>query len=246
MGRPKLLLPYAGRTLLEHAVDAALGAVATPEAGMGTPETGMGTPEAGMGTPETGMGTPEAGMGTPEAGMGTPETGVGRVVVVLGPEASAARKLLEAAWPGRADLTVVANPDYRSGLASSLKAGLKMALAASCPPQAVVFCLGDQPRVTAGTIGRLIKAYLASPEWPPAVVPVHAGRRGNPVLIDSRLFPELLELTGDVGARGVLERHQAEILTVLAGAEVLLDVDTPADYLSLDSSGTLPSGDGQP
>jgi molybdenum cofactor cytidylyltransferase len=204
MGRPKLLLPYAGRTILEHAVDAALGAVATPEAG------------------------------------------VGRVVVVLGPEASAARKLLEAAWPCRADLTVVANPDYRSGLASSLKAGLKIALATSCPPQAVVFCLGDQPRVTARTIGRLINAYLASPERPPAVVPVHAGRRGNPVLIDSRLFPELLELTGDVGARGVLERHQAEILTVLAGAEVLLDVDTPADYLSLDSAGSLPSGDGQP
>jgi len=212
MGRSKLLLPYAGRAILEHAVDAALGAV------------------------------------------GTPEAGAGRVVVVLGPEASAARKLLEAAWPGRADLTVVVNPDYRSGLASSLQAGLRTALAASsgspdaCTvlPRAVVFCLGDQPRVTAGTIGGLINAYLASPERPAAVVPVHAGRRGNPVLIDSRLFPELLELTGDVGARGVLERHQAEILTVLAGAEVLLDVDTPADYLSLDSAGSLPSGDGRP
>jgi molybdenum cofactor cytidylyltransferase len=226
MGRSKLLLPYAGRAILEHAVDAALGAVATPE----------------------------TGVASAEAGVAVSETGVGRVVVVLGPEASAARKLLEAAWPGRVDLTVVVNPDYRSGLASSLKAGLRTALAASSGspdtssvlPQAVVFCLGDQPRVTAGTIGGLISAYLASPERPAAVVPVHAGRRGNPVLIDSRLFPELLELTGDVGARGVLERHPAEILTVLAGAEVLLDVDTPADYLSLDSAGSLPSGDGRP
>jgi len=208
MGRAKLLLPYGGRTVLEHAATAAL------------------------------------------------ESGAGLTVVVLGPEAAAARKVLAETYPGRADLRVVTNPDYLTGQASSLRVGLRAVLdafpelvaapppgssaAGNVPPpalpRAVVFCLGDQPLVTAKTVTALIDAYLASLERPGPVVvaPVHAGRRGNPVLIDRRLFPELLALTGDVGARGVLDRHAgAGTLLVPAGPEVLVDLDTPEDYARL-------------
>ncbi len=193
MGRAKLLLPFEGRSVLEHVVGAAL------------------------------------------------EAGAGLTVVVLGHQADAARKVLAKAWPGRADLRVVTNPDYLAGQAGSLRAGLRGALTAApepaaAPPRAVVFCLGDQPLVTAETVTALIDAYLASPPWsrPLVVAPVHAGRRGNPVLVDRRLFPELLALTGDTGAREVLERHTGkDTLLVPAGPEVLADIDTPDDYARL-------------
>jgi len=208
MGRAKLLLPYGGRTVLEHAVTAAL------------------------------------------------ESGAGLTVVVLGYEAAAARAVLAETYPGRADLRVVSNPDYLTGQASSLRVGLRAVLdafpelAAAPPPalpRAVVFCLGDQPLVTAETVTALIDAYLASPERPGPVVvaPVHAGRHGNPVLIDRSLFPELLALTGDVGARGVVGRHVgAGTLLVPAGPEVLIDLDTPEDYARLLPPSGAGPGDG--
>jgi molybdenum cofactor cytidylyltransferase len=202
--KSKLLLPYRDRTVLEYAVAAAL------------------------------------------------ESGAGLTVVVLGHEAEAVRQALAGAYPGRADLRLVLNPDYRAGQASSLRVGLRAVLdaapssgpvaaaAGNVPqpalPRAVVFGLGDQPLVTAGTITALIDAYLASPAGcrPMVVAPIHGGRRGNPVLIDRRLFPELLALTGDTGARAVLQRRSGEgTLLIPAGPEVLFDLDTVEDYACL-------------
>jgi molybdenum cofactor cytidylyltransferase len=62
----------------------------------------------------------------------------------------------------------------------------------------------------------------------PLVVPVHAGRAGHPVLFARALFPELLALRGDVGARAVVERHWDQARRVEGDPPV--DVDTEADY----------------
>ena len=181
-------------------------------------------------------------------------SGAGRTVVVLGHQAEAAQRVLARAWPDRPDLGVVVNPDYLSGQASSLRLGLQAVLTGPAPPLAVVFCLADQPLVTAATIRTLIDAYLAARAGTPGTLgesgeapgeragaggplvaaPVHAGRRGNPVLIDRVLFPELMLLSGDVGARAVLERYAGPAtLLVPAGPEVLVDLDTPEDYARL-------------
>ncbi|WP_243677810.1 NTP transferase domain-containing protein [Vulcanisaeta distributa] len=61
-----------------------------------------------------------------------------------------------------------------------------------------------------------------------AVVPTHNGVRGNPVLIHRTLFPELMRLSGDVGAREIL-RGRADVCTVECGPEVLIDIDTASD-----------------
>ncbi len=206
MGRPKVLLPYAGRTLLEHAVGAALGA------------------------------------------------GLGRSVVVLGDHAGEAARVLVTAWPGREDLLLVTNPDYQSGQASSVRAGLAACLARSAlgsspggtrpgaaRPAGIVFLLADQPLVGPPVVRALAGAYLAAAETPAAVAPVHQGRRGNPVLIGHRLYAELQELTGDTGPRELLRRHAAEMLLVEAGPEVLIDVDSPADYERLRRPGSATS-----
>ena len=96
---------------------------------------------------------------------------------------------IEAALSG-IDATFVHNPDYASGLSSSLKAGV-----AALPESAsgALILLGDMPRVSAKLLDRLIAAFAERPEAL-AVIPVHGGERGNPALLSRALFAEIATL----------------------------------------------------
>ncbi|MDE3750150.1 nucleotidyltransferase family protein [Methylobacterium radiotolerans] len=147
------------------------------------------------------------------------------VVAVLGAHAEAVRDGLAGL-----DLVRVDNPDYRTGLASSLRAGLA-ALPATCAAAIVV--LGDMPRVTAAHLDRLAEAFAGAPELPAAVVPVQAGRRGNPVLLNlRRLGPDIARLAGDRGA-GPLLKGRSDVLEIPGDPATALDVDTPDTLAAL-------------
>ncbi|MGH6771270.1 MAG: NTP transferase domain-containing protein, partial [Xanthobacteraceae bacterium] len=141
------------------------------------------------------------------------------VIVVTGHE----RERVEAVL---ADLNVrlIHNPDFATGLGSSLKAGI-----AAIPPEAdgAVVCLGDMPQVDAALIDRLIAAF--DPEKGAlAAMPVIDGKRGNPVLWSRRFFPDLMAIEGDVGARHLIGRYGEAVVEVpLTGKAALTDVDTP-------------------
>jgi len=110
------------------------------------------------------------------------------VVVVTGH----ARMDVETALAGL-PLVFAFNPDFASGLASSLRIGVA-ALPASAPGAVVL--LGDMPDVEAAIIDRIVRVFLTGAD-PLAAVPVHAGRRGNPVLLGRALFAALARLEGD-------------------------------------------------
>jgi len=141
------------------------------------------------------------------------------VVVVTGHQAEA----VQAALAGR-DVTFVHNPDYATGLASSLRHGLS-ALPADC--DGALVALGDMPRLTAGHLEQLISAF--SPvEGRAIIVPTWGGKRGNPVLWAARFFPEMKAVAGDVGARHLIGEHADLVREVESPDDaVLLDVDTP-------------------
>lgn len=139
------------------------------------------------------------------------------VVVVTGHQAAD----VEAALAGL-PVRLVANPDFADGQSTSVKAGIA-AVPEDC--EAAVVLLGDMPGVDATVIDQVIGAY-APAAGSLVVVPVHDGRRGNPVLWSRRYFPELLALEGDEGARAVLRRAREATVTVEAGPGVLVDVDT--------------------
>ncbi len=123
-------------------------------------------------------------------------------------------------------LQVVSNPDYAAGQSSSLRVGI-----AALPPevQAVVVLLGDQPFVTGAIVQRLVAEWSASGS--PIVAPVYAGQRGNPVLFDCAVFPELLAIHGDQGGRAVLAANPERIRSILFDdPRPLADIDTPDDY----------------
>jgi molybdenum cofactor cytidylyltransferase len=144
-----------------------------------------------------------------------------QVLVVVG----ASRDEVMAALDGLA-LRIVANPEYAVGQSTSLRAGV-----ASLGPEvaAALVMLGDQPFVTPAIVGRIIAEWRAS--GAPIVAPVYAGQRGNPVLFARAVFPELLAITGDQGARGVLAADPARIhLVAFDDDRPLADIDTPDDY----------------
>lgn len=131
------------------------------------------------------------------------------------------------------DVQVVVNPAYAQGQSTSLQAGLAVLPDAV---QAAVFLLGDQPLVSAATIDQIINAYTET--HAPLVIPVHAGRRGNPVLIHCSLFPVLMTLKGDTGARVLFHRYADSICEVsVPDSGICRDIDTWEDYQELTGEG---------
>jgi len=142
------------------------------------------------------------------------------VIVVLGAEAEACRAVI-----GSRPVEIVYNERWAEGQSTSMKAGLA---ALPSTVSAALFPLADQPFVNAADIEAVIRAYQSS--LAPIVWPEYEGQRGNPVLFDRRLFPEMALVTGDTGARPVLQAHRAEAQPVpVSNAGVLRDIDTPDD-----------------
>ncbi len=112
--------------------------------------------------------------------------------------------------------------DHALGLAESLKAGL-----AAAPPAwgAVLVVLGDMPFVRPETLRALADALGAGAS---AVVPVEGGRRGNPAGFARATWPALMALSGDQGARPLLDG--LDVVEVLVNdAGIHRDIDVPGD-----------------
>ncbi len=132
----------------------------------------------------------------------------------------------------------VFNPAYRSGMGSSLVAGLDYWLARPglSPEAGFLIVLGDQPLITTATIDRVITAYRGSAAA--IVVPVFRGRRGHPPVFHRRYAGEIREVAGQTGAREVLRRHPDQILPVeVETGEILSDIDNWESYRRLAPEG---------
>ena len=153
-------------------------------------------------------------------------SGARPILVVVGHRADD----IKAALGGR-PVTYVSAADYASGLSASLKAGIT-----AVPPEATgaLVCLGDMPLVTGRMIDRVIAGF-DSDEGRGIVVPVHQGKIGNPILWDRRFFPDILALSGDSGARKLLDSHAEAVAEIDLGDDAVL-----RDFDTMESLATLP------
>jgi CTP:molybdopterin cytidylyltransferase MocA len=119
----------------------------------------------------------------------------------------------------------VHNPDWPTGMGSSLAAGLR-AVPAECT--AAVLALADQPLVGPQAVRRLLAAHAAGAS---VAVASYEGRPRNPVLISRQHWPEVIALaSGDVGARPFLRTHPGLVTEVECGDTGRPDdVDSPED-----------------
>jgi len=151
------------------------------------------------------------------------------LIVVLGPEAL---RLMLVVRRMQCGARIVANANWKRGMATSLRAGL-----AAVPRQAraALVLLVDQPRVDAAALQRLIDAWQRRPGVPAAAR--YLGSAGVPAVLPRRRWREVRALRGDEGARALLRDRR---VTLVEMPEAALDVDTPENLLGLRAGASGP------
>lgn len=148
------------------------------------------------------------------------------IIVVTGRDAEAVGKAARGA-------RLVHNPLFAEGIATSVRAGMA---ALGKKTDAVLVCLADMPLVESASLGKLVEAFNPI-EHRSICIPVHDGKRGNPVLWGRQHFAALSALTGDQGGRVLLDELADEIADVhVDGDGILRDADTPEALAAIRSA----------
>jgi molybdenum cofactor cytidylyltransferase len=149
---------------------------------------------------------------------------VDELVVVVGSDAPVVREALAGL-----DVRFVENVDWAAGLSTSLRTGVG---AVEGRADAAVIALGDQPGLDSALVRSVIAMWRASRQ--PIIATRYRGNRGHPVLLDRTLFVEANQITGDVGARLLMDRDPSRVGYVDVDQPAPRDVDRPADLEALE------------
>ena len=207
-GRNKLLIDFRGKPLVSHVVEALLEVAAEPADGL-----------------------------------------INQVVVVVGFAADDMVQALKSREPvrdGLADgtLAFASNEEYAEGMAASIRAGVRAVDAMNAvdgkpaPSSGYMFCLGDQPLVSAAEYRAIATAFAeaAASSNRSIVAPYHRGRQGNPIVFSTAFADDILQISGSRGCRPLLERYRSSVVRVeIATDAVLRDVDTEGDLIAITS-----------
>lgn len=124
------------------------------------------------------------------------------VLLVTGYERNLGEKIAK-----RAGIKYYYNADYSLGMSTSLKLGI------SKVPEgisAVAIILGDMPYVQRKTMDSLVSIYKTTDSK--IIIPVCNEKKGHPVLMSCRYNGEIYNISGDIGAREIIEKHSDEVL----------------------------------
>jgi molybdenum cofactor cytidylyltransferase len=147
------------------------------------------------------------------------EAGCDPIVVVLGSEAEQMR-----AEVSECGTVIVTNNNWPSGMGSSLRSGVEAVARLDPQPANVLLLVCDQLALSADVLRRLIERH-PSGAASPITAARYGGGAGVPAIFSSAFYPELMAVTGDRGARGILERH-ASAVTCVDFPEGEADLDT--------------------
>lgn len=143
------------------------------------------------------------------------------VVVVAGKEADNVREQL-----GDLPATVVPNTAYQEGIASSIRTGIQHFIQEHPQIKHVLILLCDMPWLYAAHLRMLI--YRQQLAATPVAASYYENRKGVPALFEAAMFPQLLGLTGDTGAKHLIEAMGDNVVTV-PFPEGAYDIDEAAD-----------------
>lgn len=147
------------------------------------------------------------------------------VIVVLGASLSEIKTQTR-----NLDDEIVINEEWKSGISSSIKAGLQKALAHFKEMQNCIFAVCDQPYISSNLFRELVEQKKKSGKK--IVACSYADTLGIPCLFDKRYFEELLKLEGDHGAKSILQKYRNDVASV-DFEKGKIDVDTKKDYEEL-------------
>ena len=151
------------------------------------------------------------------------DSSVQELIIVLGYQKEIIEKLIDK----NKKIKFIFNKDFENGIASSIKTGLNNL---SEKTEAFFICLGDMPMVNHDIYNQLIKSK-GNKE---IIVPTYKGQQGNPVLFNKSMKEKIMSITGDVGAKKILELNKDKILNLeINNQGITKGFDTQDDFNSL-------------
>lgn len=177
LGRPKQLVEYHNKTLLQHVIDTITPFHLNPS------------------------------------------------ILVLGANSDQIRKLINPK-----NVTVLYNENWSEGIASSIRLGVSESMTLNESLDGILFLLSDQPFVASDLIEKLIDKYLNGNQRITACS--YKGNVGVPAIFAKDFFPQLLKLTGDVGAKKIIKQNSESVETITF-EHGSFDVDTEEDVHKL-------------
>ncbi len=155
----------------------------------------------------------------------TTDANINPVIVVLGSNAALVSNEIDTD-----KACIVFNKDWQTGMASSIITGLNFLVEKYPSTDGVIFMMCDQPFVSIDLLSNLITTQNETGK--PIVCSSYENTLGAPALFHKNIFPELLLLKGDTGARKIIQQHPDDVAKVffLKGN---IDIDTLEDYDNL-------------
>ena len=148
---------------------------------------------------------------------------INELIIVLGHQKEIIEKLIDK----NEKIKFVFNKDFESGMASSIKTGIDNL---SEKTEAFFICLGDMPMVSHNIYNQLIK----SKDNKEIIVPNYKGQQGNPVLFNKSMKEKIINISGDVGAKKILELNKDKILNLeINDQSITKGFNTQEDFSSL-------------
>ena len=144
---------------------------------------------------------------------------IDELIIVLGHQ----KEIIEELIDKKEKIKCVFNKNFESGMASSIKIGLDNL---SEKTESFFICLGDMPMVSHDIYDQLIK----SKDKKKIIIPTYKGQQGNPVLFDRSMKEKIAEITGDSGAKKILDKNREKIFNFEINNETILK-----NYNTLDS-----------
>ena len=146
-------------------------------------------------------------------------------VLVLGSNADQIRESIN---PN--NVAVLQNENWPEGIASSIRLGVSKSMKLNDSLEGILFLLSDQPFVNKELIEELIEKHSNGDQQITACS--YKDNIGVPAIFGKSFFPQLLELTGDVGAKKIILQNSQDVETV-AFKKGYFDIDTDDDYQQL-------------
>ena len=148
---------------------------------------------------------------------------IDELIVILGYQKDIIEKLIDK----NEKIKIIFNKDFESGMASSIKTGLDNLSEKS---EAFFICLGDMPMVSHNIYDQLVK----SKDNKEIIVPTYKGQQGNPVLFDKSMKEKIINISGDAGAKKILELNKDKILNLkINDQSITRSFNTQDDFSSL-------------
>ena len=148
---------------------------------------------------------------------------IDEIIIVLGHDKEIIEKLIDK----NDKIKFIFNKDFKSGIASSIKSGLKNL---SKQTKAFIICLGDMPLVNTNIYNQLIEARKNKE----IIVPVYKGQQGNPILFSKSMKEKVMSISGDVGAKQILKLNKDKILNLeMNDQSIIKGFDSQENFNSL-------------